>query len=339
MESGRIALVKRALHPSGRLLDGSAFIDERTIIIQEVETDSYENLILPSCERAPTTVGVRRYLPESSRQTLQKRGPEKMVKKTSKVLKARTKEGRKTVRKTLGSLKSLTVQPVTKARYKANLDAFFNFLQMEGLQLPYKRDHLDPLISDYLEHLWLEGEGRVSASTFLTALQDYDPKIRGKIPGAWKLMRTWNANELPTRAPPLPETVLKTMVGWAVFHEHYAFGLSLLVAFHTMLRTGELLALQGWQIHMFSPTDPAVINLGLTKSGKRQGTTESVTLTDLSVLKWLWEWKRTHPPTAFITDKPHVWREMFNTCVNSLKLQEWEFKPYSLRRGGATSAF
>ena len=175
-----------------------------------------------------------------------------MGKKAAKVKEGHTKEERKELRKGLGSLKSLTVQPVTKARYQHSLDLFFKYLREEGLSLPTKRDRMDDLVSDYLEHLWSEGEGRAAASTFLAALQDFDPKLRGHLPGSWRLMRTWTSNEIPNRAPPLTESVLKAMYGWCVFHEYFSFGLSLLVAFYTLMRTGELLALQAWQIHMTS---------------------------------------------------------------------------------------
>ena len=90
---------------------------------------------------------------------------------------------------------------------------------------------------------------------------------------------------------------------------------------------------------MWSSSGPAVISLGLTKSGKRQGALEIVTLTERPVLLWLWEWKKANPPHTFLTDKPHVWRQMFNDCLQGVRLQEWEFKPYSLRRGGATFYF
>ena len=53
---------------------------------------------------------------------------------------------------------------------------------MEGLELPAKRDKMDPLVGDYLEYLWAEGEGRATASNFLAALQDFDPKLKGQLP-------------------------------------------------------------------------------------------------------------------------------------------------------------
>ena len=104
-------------------------------------------------------------------------------------------------------------------------------------------------------------------------------------------MKTWTTNEVPVRAPPLTEPLLRAMVGWAFFKSYYAFGLSLLVGFYGLLRTGELLALQAWQIHMVSGTQPAVLNLGLTKAGKRQGAAESITISELPVLSLLWRWK------------------------------------------------
>ena len=262
-----------------------------------------------------------------------------MVKKKVKIPEARTKEERKKVRKQLGTLKSLTVMPRTKARYQVALDKFFGFLQREGLSLPKRRQDLDNLVGDYLEHLWSEGEGRAAGSNILAALQDFDPKLRGQMPSSWRLMKTWTSNELPNRAPPLPESVLKAMVGWAVMHEHYTFGLSLLVAYYTLLRTGELLALQAWNIHMSSPHEPAVISLGLTKSGKRQGAAESVTLTEVKVLKLLWFWKQNVPAHTFLTAKPHQWRDLFDQCLKGIRVTDWEFRPYSLRRGGATSMF
>ena len=262
-----------------------------------------------------------------------------MVKKKAKIAEARTKEERKKVRKKLGTLKSLTVMPRTKARYQDALQKFFAFLRRENLILPTKRQDLDGLVSDYLEHLWAEGEGRAAGSNVLAGLQDFDPKLRGQLPCSWRLMKTWASNELPNRAPPLPESVLRAMVGWAATHEHYSFGLSLLVGFYGLLRTGELLALQAWNIHMTSPSSPAVISLGLTKSGKRQGAAESVTLNEVKVLKLLWFWKQHVSPHTFLTAKPHQWRDLFDKCLQGVKIADWAFRPYSLRRGGATALF
>ena len=262
-----------------------------------------------------------------------------MGKKVAPSMGACSKESRKEIRKKMGTLKQLTVQDKTRSRYKDSLKSFFTYLKEEQLTLPTKRDEMDPLVSDYLEYLWTQGEGRATASTFMAALQDHQPKLKHNLPGSWRLMKTWSTHEIPARAPPMTESVLRAMVGWSVTQGHETFGISLLVGFYGLLRTGELLSLQAWQIHMSAPNQPAVVNLGLTKSGKRQGAAESITLTEKHVLQHLWAWKRRVPEHTFLTLKPHAWRNLFSDCLSKLKLDQWEFRPYSLRRGGATHLF
>eukprot|EP00435_Cladocopium_sp_Y103_P018121 s4303_g4.t1 len=103
---------------------------------------------------------------------------------------------------------------------------------------------MDSLVCDYLEHLWSSGAGRALACDTLAGLQDYQPNLRNHLPGAWRLLRAWHVNELPNRAPPLPEQVVQAMAGWAFFKGYVSFGISLVVAFYSMLRTGELLGLR-----------------------------------------------------------------------------------------------
>ena len=57
------------------------------------------------------------------------------------------------------------------------------------------------------------------------------------------------------------------------------------------------------------------------------------------MLKMLYAWKQIAGSHEFLTVKPHKWREFFNECCKGLKVSDWSFRPYSLRRGGATSLF
>ena len=45
-------------------------------------------------------------------------------------------------------------------------------------------------------------------------------------------MKNWLIHEVPARAPPMTEDILRAMVEWSVTHGHETFGLSLLVAFY-----------------------------------------------------------------------------------------------------------
>ena len=56
------------------------------------------------------------------------------------------------------------------------------------------------------------------------------------------------------------------MVGWALYHGHFAFATSLLVCFYGTLRTGELLDITRNRVEISSKLRTAVIALGLTKA-------------------------------------------------------------------------
>ena len=100
------------------------------------------------------------------------------------VFEGATQASRAKDRQKLGTLRQLTVQPSTRIRYDKALNRFLSFLKAEGLELPARRDRLDPLVMEYIEHLWITGEGRGLAADTLASLQDYDAKIRGHLPGA-----------------------------------------------------------------------------------------------------------------------------------------------------------
>lgn len=211
-----------------------------------------------------------------------------MGKVKGRLLEAPSKEQRQKDRQKLGSLKSLTVSSKTRVRYEKAREKFYAFLRENDLKLPRKRELLDGLLAEYIEHLWSSGEGRALGADTIAGLQDIDPKVKGHLQASWRLLKTWGINEIPNRAPPLPEQAVLAMTGWAFFHQHYSFGVSLLIAFYGMLRTGELLNLTNADIFMTSVRSPAVISLGYTKGGKRQGVAESCTLSPQVVLRWVW---------------------------------------------------
>ena len=227
----------------------------------------------------------------------------------------------------------------SRARYEKARKGFYGFLEKEHLQLPRKRDDLDLILAEYIDWLWLTGEGRGLASDTVGGLQDLDPKLKGHLALTWRLLKTWHVNEIPNRAPPLPETALFAMVGWSLFNRHYSFALSLLLSFYGLLRTGELLAVTTSHVLITGPSKPAVLSLGLTKGGKRAGAAESVTLHVEELLRRLWRWKQLSKAGELLVSSPYRWRSMFSECLTALKLDSFGFRPYSLRRGGSTFWF
>ena len=259
-----------------------------------------------------------------------------MGKKTSH-LEGRTKEERAEKRRGLGSLRSLAVQPATKKRYDAAMNKFFDFLKYEQMELPTQKLQMDALVADYIEHLWASGEGRALASDTVAGLQDLEPHLKGHMPTVWRLLKVWNQNELPNRAPPMPEVVVHAIAGQALLNNDPEFALSVLLGFYAMMRTGELLNVDRRHVEVSKEDGPAILSLGLTKGGRRQGAAESITVTVFDVVRRLRQWKVSSKKP--LTHSASVWRTKFSDALNQLGLGQFEFRPYSLRRGGATFWF
>ena len=140
------------------------------------------------------------------------------------------------------------------------------------------------------------------------------------MPAAWRLLRTWQTNEIPSRAPPLPEHIVHAMCGWALFHGWVSFRVSLLIGFYSMLSTGEILGILSSHIECGPGALQALINLGLTKRGKRHGAAESVVLGFEPVVKVLRSWKKASSPSSSAK-----WRALFNQCLDQLKISDFGF--------------
>ena len=123
------------------------------------------------------------------------------------ILEVADQSDRAKMRRELGTLKDLAVQPATKRRYDKAAEGLFTFLKKENLVLPTRKDRFDPFLCEYLNDT-------------VAALQHLQPCLRGHLAGAWRLLKTWAINEIPNRAPPIPEQVVRAMAGWAFSHGH-----------------------------------------------------------------------------------------------------------------------
>ena len=254
-----------------------------------------------------------------------------MVRRKNAHLEGKDKATRQQQRRALGPLRNLTVQPA--------LERFRQFLKEENRQFPRDPGPLDHWLSHYIEALWESGEGRALAADTIASVQDHLPSVKGRLAASWRLMKTWATNEIPNRAPPLPLEALEMMIGQSLFQNDDLFALSLLLAFHGLLRTGEVLGVHKAHCQQAGPRSVAVISLGMTKGGKRQGAAESITIREEDLLRRLWQWKSTPHARSMLCEAPHTWRKKFSACLDACGLGDYQFRPYSLRRGGATCYF
>ena len=147
--------------------------------------------------------------------------------------------------------------------------------------------------------------------------------------------------ELPERAPPLPTSFATAVAGAALRRQDLRLCVPILIPFHALLRTGELCRVQARHFVRPEKAGPIFLTLSNTKSGIRRGDLEeSVVLTDPVLIQYL------HALLSRILPGEHLWpkdsqsfRTQFRELCADARLPPLPWRPYSLRRGGATAHF
>ena len=159
--------------------------------------------------------------------------------------------------------------------------------------------------------------------------------------GSSRLMKARTKTELPGRAPPLPTLFAAALAGAALRRHDLRLCVLILVAFHALLRTGELCRVQASHFVRPPRVGPFLLTLPRTKSGIRRGDfAESVVLTDPVLIQYL------HVLLPRILPGERLWpkdsqsfRIQFRQLCTDARLPALPWRPYSIRRGGATAHF
>ena len=242
-------------------------------------------------------------------------------------------------------LRDGVLAPSTRRLY---YEAFVRLWSWVGVSPP---DHVesvsayDRLLAAYIEEAWSSGLTRGDAGNSLSASLTVYRRLRGKgqLPESWYLLNAWARYEIPLRAPPMPAEVALALAWFFVRSGEPGGALLILLGFDCFLRTGELLSLTLDDI-VFGSDGTGVVRLGHTKTGQRHAAFEASTINDplcgamfRAVLSKLPA--NTHSGNYIF--RPRVWKfySLFDKGLRWLDLEGWGFKPYSLRRGGATAFF
>ena len=200
--------------------------------------------------------------------------------------------------------------------------------------MPDTAPEMDLACSAFVSHLWEEGDPRAWATDALCGVAHFVPRLRRQLPGAWRLAAAWQKRELPSQAVPFTLKVLRGVAGKAFEIGDWRLGLLLLLGFHCLLRTGELLEVKTCDFIFGDNDDRAVLNLPSSKTGTRFGTKEAITLSDPVLIALLKRRLQTSPSGEQLWRKsPAAFRAAFQHILVSLGLGSIGYKPYSLRRG------
>ena len=206
-------------------------------------------------------------------------------------------------------------------------------------QLPFAADYdtLDLQLCDYVEALWEEGEPRSLAGDTLSGVSHL-LRTRRQFPGAWALLTVWQRLELPARAAPMTPQVVLAVANVFLQAQRLDLVAVTVLMFHCALRVAEALNVHSSHL-TFVAAGHGVVALPLTKMGQRRGAQEQVTIDDPVATFWV-SLRAGQVPEGQLTN---VSTAQYRTCLQKalaqLHLAEHGFRPYSLRRGGATWDF
>jgi hypothetical protein len=156
------------------------------------------------------------------------------------------------------------------------------------------------------------------------------------------MLNAWNRYEVPIRAPPIPDLVAMALAWYCVRAGDLGAAFLMLAGFDGFLRTGELLSL--WISDVGVDASGGLIKLSHTKSGQRHAAFEASTMRSSLVAKMFRIFVSRLPPgtnlNSYIFAGPaYRFYRLFEAGLEWLGVADLGFKPYSLRRGGATAFY
>lgn len=247
------------------------------------------------------------------------------------VLAARTQRERKRRRAGI-RLRDFAISAKTKARYELAVGRILPVLEA----LPDLSD-LDQVLSEFVEAQWARGESLYVIADGLSGLHFFWPELRGTLRNSWRLFKCWRRVEAPARAPPITGPIVRAFIARAVELNELSFACLLALGFHALLRTGELLNVAAKDLDISEAC--GVLRLPHSKSGARTGSNEAIAIRDKLTLQLLDTWLAVVKPAPGQLLWPYSaqrFRRRFLEFNRFFRICDLQFKPYSLRRGGAT---
>lgn len=234
-------------------------------------------------------------------------------------------------------LSDVALQPATRDRYYHAVKKLVPFLDEVDSE-----ESLDETIAEWVEHQFAAGEPLRNISDALCGLHHMQPWTRRLLTQSWKLFKVWRRYEVPMRAPPLTEDVLFGYVGKLFMDDDLIMAALLMVGFHTMMRTHEMLEVCPSSFMLGSTT--GIVSIPRSKSGQRHNSKESIGIYDMYTLElvrmMVTECKRKGNWNAPCwTHSAAKFRERFYGLAKYFNIEYLGLKCYSIRRGGATWDF
>jgi hypothetical protein len=255
-----------------------------------------------------------------------------------RVTTAAGRQSRAAARQRVGNLRDMRIAPATKVRYERAVEAFFEYMEREGLDLPQDAPAFDAALCEYIDSLWHNGDGVGLASNTLSGLQHEVPSLRRNLSGAWQFIGLWQRLELPVRSTPAWFELVAAMAGMALHEGDIGMAAGVLLGWECLLRTGEIGATTLGSVTILRGGTAAMVDLGWTKGALRKRVVEEVTARDSRcVALLLYLLQRRRPGELIVEGGTRAFATKFSQYLRRLGLEDIGLTPYCLRRGRATA--
>jgi len=217
---------------------------------------------------------------------------------------------------------------------------FQAWLQAERRKLPRQEEELPPLLEEYAETLWQEGESKADLANLMSAMELAEARLKPITRSTWRLYGVWKKNEMTPRCTPIRLKWLRAMAGFAVKRGWHRDAFVLLVSFDCLLRSTEGATLRMANFTVNKKKDSCLLILSSSKSQTRTGVQESMMIQDPQLITWAAALKEMEDPgEPLIKGGACMLRRRFRVLLKDAGLIDMDLQLYSIRRGAATSMF
>lgn len=223
-------------------------------------------------------------------------------------------------------LENVGITENTQQRYFTAVSRMAHLLQEVTTE-----SSLDDLMADWIQQEFEDGTPLYLVGDALSGIHHYEPFTRKKLPKSWRLYSIWRKYEVPCRAPPITQDITLAMAGWCLLNGELAMCALLLLGFHALLRTGELLSVRPCDFLLDDLQ--GLVSLPRSKSGLRNNALETVSLHDPIVIEALRA--VIHERNSMGYNKLPIWqksgsafRALFSRILGQLHISSLGFRPY-----------
>ena len=269
-------------------------------------------------------------------------------------------------RATRDTLARAAVGPRVRARYDAAFSVFREYLRVHERPLHRfafrnvyqleRRAEWDTEMERYIERMkgvdsdprdlppkdsaFRFAHGSWSGNLLYCSVVDVYPELKDQLPRALRALVAWHRGEETDPAPPLPKRVAVAAAGQMFSTGDDEAAICLLTQFDVFVRPAELFSMQRLYLQFNKSNVRAGVGVGLWGTKTSKGVHEHVVVRDPGVCVLLYHYYGTSAPERYLwSQSPQAFRDRFYSALAALGLESYKFRPYSVRRGGATADF